>query len=85
MEPSRSFTNFTQLRNALDNSVAHQDVQRSSEQGERLSVAESQGNTYHQQYLSNQMNRRSMRMDELVQVYIHGCHNGSQLETTFRL
>ena len=75
MEPSRSFTNFTQLRNALDNSVAQADAQKAS--GERPLAAEGQGgNAYHHQYLSNHMNRRSMRMDELVQVfYIYLLYN----------
>ena len=76
MEPSRSFTNFSQLRSALDNTVSQQDVQgyigagaasASSEKSRGLDQPLPRGTTLAHSR-KNHVNRRSMRMDELVQV-----------------
>ena len=74
MEPSRSFTNFSQLRSALDNTVSQPDVHgyigaasASSEKSRGLDQPLPRGTTLAHSR-KNHVNRRSMRMDELVQV-----------------
>jgi len=73
MEPSRSFTNFSQLRSALDNTVSQPDVHgyigaasASSEKSRGLDQPLPRGTTLAHSR-KNHVNRRSMRMDELVQ------------------